>query len=180
MIHIKLSISSLFLAMIAIVAASNYLVLFPINDWLTWGALSYPISFLITELTNRFYGPKKARRVVYIGFIIGVILSIWLSTPRIALASGLAFLISQLLDIFVFNKLRQSTWWHAPFFASVSASIIDTIIFWSVAFWGEPIPFFSLMAGDFGVKFVLDLMMLTPFRFAIRRTISTPQTLNLL
>lgn len=92
-----------FLSMLLCVIASNYLVLFPINDWLTWGAFPYPISFLVTELTNRFYGPKVARRVIYVGFAMGVILSIWLATPKIAFASGLAFLISQLLDVSIFN-----------------------------------------------------------------------------
>lgn len=157
------------LAMVLIVIASNYLVQFPINEWLTYGSFPYALSFLINELTNRFHGPKKARQVVYIGFIVGIILSFWLAPPKIAFASGLAFLISQLLDISIFNKLRQSAWWQAPFFASFLASLIDTSIFWSVAFWGEPVPALSWAVGDFFFKLLVDVGMLLPFRLAIRR-----------
>jgi uncharacterized PurR-regulated membrane protein YhhQ (DUF165 family) len=163
-------ISTSFLAMIAIVATSNYLVQFPINDWLTFGALTYPMSFLVTELTNRFHGPQTAKKVVYAGFIVAVFLSIWVSTPKIAFASGAAFLISQLLDISVFNRLRQGVWWYAPFFASLSASLVDNTIFWSVAFWGEDLPILTWALGDLSVKLILDLAMLTPFRLAIRRS----------
>lgn len=171
----KFRLSTAYLCMIAVVTASNYLVQFPINDWLTFGALTYPMSFLITELTNRFYGPKIARKVVYIGFILAVFLSILLATPRIAFASGSAFLISQLLDIYVFNRLRQKTWWYAPFFASFFASIIDTIAFWLLAFWGEPLPLLTLAMGDFGCKVMIDVAMLTPFRLVIRsRTAPQP------
>jgi queuosine precursor transporter len=158
-----------FLAMIAIVALSNYLVQFPINDWLTWGALPYPISFLVTELTNRFYGTKAARQVAYAGFIWGVVLSIWTATPKIAFASGSAFLASQLLDILVFNRLRQGPWWYAPFFASFFASVLDTCIFWNIAFWGEAVPLFTWALGDFLVKLGLDIALLTPFRFLTQR-----------
>lgn len=158
-----------YLAMIAVVSASNYLVQFPINDWLTCGAFTYPASFLVTELTNRFYGPKQARKVVYVGFVIAVILSIWLATPKIALASGMAFLVSQLLDIAVFNRLRNGAWWYAPFFASLLASIVDTGMFWSIAFWGEDLPVLTWATGDFGIKFAMDVAMLTPFRMAIRK-----------
>jgi hypothetical protein len=156
------------LAMVVIVILSNYLVSFPINDWLTWGAFSYPIAFLVTELTNQLHGPKLARRVVYVGFAIAVVLSIWLATPKIALASGVAFLCSQLLDIFVFNKLRRATWWYAPLFSSFAASVVDSAIFWTIAFWGEPVPLITWAIGDTGVKFLVDLAMLTPFRLAIR------------
>lgn len=161
-----------YLAMIAIVSASNYLVLFPINDWLTWGAFPYPVSFLVTELTNRFYGPKIARRVVYVGFIVAAF-SISFSTPKIALASISAFLISQLLDIAVFNKLRRAVWWYAPLFASVSSSLIDACIFWSIAFWGEEVPLLTWALGDTAVKLSIDLLMLTPFRLVIRRLPTT-------
>lgn len=164
------------LAMMIIVALSNYLVQFPINDWLTYGAFSYPMSFLVTELTNRTYGPRVARRVVYAGFILAVMLSIWIATPKIALASGSAFLVAQLLDIFVFNRMRQMSWWYAPFFASLAASAIDTGLFWTIAFWGEDIPLWSWMAGDFGVKISIDIVMLMPFRIAIRRSRSVPAT----
>lgn len=169
----KLTFSHAFLAMIVIVAASNYFVQFPINDWLTWGAFLYPVSFLVTELTNRFYGSVIARKVVYAGFAVAVVISIWLATPRIAFASGIAFLVSQLLDIYVFNRFRQSSWWMAPFFASFSASICDTILFWGIAFWGEHVPFFTWALGDFLVKLALDILMLTPFRMAIRKQAKT-------
>ena len=162
-------LTSSYAAMIVIVAASNYLVQFPINDWLTWGALTYPISFLVTELTNRAFGPALSRRVVYIGFVWAVLVSIWLATPKIALASGSAFLVSQLLDIYIFNRLRQTTWWYGPFYSSLLASLIDTVIFWNIAFYGENVPLFTLALGDFGVKLVLDIAMLTPFRLAMRK-----------
>lgn len=165
----NLRVNLAFLAMIFIVVISNYLVLFPINNWLTWGALPYPVSFLVTELTNRSFGPKKARQVVYAGFFFAVMLSYFLSTPNIALASGSAFLVSQLLDIFVFNQFRQSVWWYGPLFASASASIIDSIIFWSIAFIGEDIPLLTMALGDFSVKLLIDVAMLTPFRLAMRR-----------
>lgn len=163
------SITSSMVAMIAIVMASNYLVSFPINDWLTWGAFTYPFTFLITELTNRAHGPQKARKVVYVGFALAVLLSIWLATPKIALASGTAFLFSQLLDIAVFNRLRQATWWYAPFFASFAASIVDSAIFWNMAFWGEDLPMLTWMLGDTCVKFIFDIALLGPFRLAIRK-----------
>lgn len=154
--------------MVGTVAASNYLVQFPINSWLTYGALTYPASFLITELTNRSFGPSIARRVVYAGFVVAVVISVVLSTPKIACASGSAFLIAQLLDISVFNRLRQSTWWKAPLIASACASAVDTAIFFSLAFWGEPLPVLTLALGDFGVKLLLDVLMLSPFRFFTR------------
>ena len=127
----------IYIAMIIVVAASNYLVQFPINDWLTLGAFPYPVSFAVTEIANRLYGPKSARKVVYIGFAWGVLLSIWLATPKIAFASGTAFLVSQLLDISIFNQLRQKVWWYAPLSASLLASVVDSAIFWNIAFWGR-------------------------------------------
>lgn len=158
-----------FLAMAAVVAASNFLVMFPINDWLTWGTFTYPISFLITELTNRQWGPQRARKVVYVGFAIGVTLSILFATPKIALASGSAFLCAQLLDISVFNRFRSAAWWCAPFFASFSASLVDASLFWSMAFWGENLPVLTWAIGDTSVKLLIDIAMLTPFRLAIRK-----------
>ena len=101
-------------AMAIIVAVSNYAVQFPISDWLTWGALTYPVTFLVTDLTNRRYSAAATRRVVYVGFAFAVVLSIWLATPRIALASGTAFLIAQLSDVFIFDRLRNRPWWQAP------------------------------------------------------------------
>lgn len=164
-----------YIAMMAIITASNYLVQFPINDWLTWGALPYPMSFLVTELSNRFYGPKAARKVVYVGFFLGVLFSFSLAIPKIALASGSAFLVAQLLDIAVFNKLRQRVWWYAPFLASLIASFVDTVIFWSIAFWGEPVPVVSWAFGDFCVKLTMDVIMLIPFRFILYRTFALNQ-----
>lgn len=155
-------------AMVMIVAASNFFVQFPINAWLTLGALTYPMSFLVTELTNRQLGSQIARRVVYFGFVIGVIISVYLATPLIALASGTAFLTAQLLDIAVFNRLRQQAWWYAPFFASLLASFLDTCVFWGIAFWEEPLVL-SLACGDFLIKLTMDILMLAPFRLAIRQ-----------
>ena len=157
-------------AMTFVVILSNCLVLYPINDWLTWGSFSYPISFLITEMTNLHYGPKNARRVVYVGFAIGILLSIWFSTPKIAFASGSAFLTSQLLDIFIFSKLRRLVWWYAPIFASFAGSIMDASIFWSLAFYGEDLPILTWAIGDTSVKLLLDIAMLTPFRLMLRFT----------
>lgn len=175
---IKLSLITPFLIMTAIVTLSNILVQFPINSWLTWGAFSYPISFLITELTNRFFGIQTARKVVYTGFIAGALLSISLATPKIACASGIAFLTSQLLDISIFNRLRQKTWWQAPLIASSIASLIDTAIFWTIAFWGEPLPLLTLALGDFSIKLMIDVAMLLPFRLAINSYLKFSQNPN--
>lgn len=164
-----ISLSNAYIAMIAIVALSNFLVQFPINDWLTWGAFPYPVSFLITELTNRFYGARRARQVVFAGFIMAAFFSIWLAPFMIVAASLSAFLLSQLLDIAVFNRLRRAAWWQAPFFASLLASLIDTAIFWSIAFYGEPVPLLTWALGDFLVKLSVDLAMLTPFRMMLNR-----------
>ena len=159
-------------AMMLVVASSNYLVQFPLPhpalaDWLTWGALSYPFAFLVTDLTNRWFGPAQARRVVYAGFALGVMLSLYLATPRIALASGTAFLIGQLLDITVFNRLRQLSWWKAPLLSSFLASLVDTFLFFSLAFAGTDILWLTLGLGDLAVKVVFALLLLAPFRLAI-------------
>ncbi|NQV79697.1 MAG: VUT family protein, partial [Alphaproteobacteria bacterium] len=131
-------------AMVAIVVASNFLVQFPINDFLTWGAFTFPIAFLVTDLTNRRFGPGRARRVVYVGFLIGVALSIILAGPRIGIASGIAFLAGQLLDIAVFDRLRRMTWWRAPLASSITASAVDTGIFFSLAFARTGVPWVTL------------------------------------
>lgn len=157
------------IAMIFVIALSNFLVQFPLNDWLTWGAFSYPVSFLVTELTNRYHGAEKARRVVYVGFLFGVIVSFVLATPRIAIASGSAFLAAQLLDIVLFNRWRQMGWWKAPLFASLAASVVDTFVFWSIAFGGDSLPWITWSVGDFFVKVVMDALLLYPFRVVIRR-----------
>lgn len=159
--------------MVAAIALSNYLVQFEINEWLTWGAFTYPATFFITELTNRYHGPRTARRVVYIGFLFAVIISVLLSIPRIALASATAFLIGQLLDISVFNRCRQKAWWVAPAFASIMASAIDTLIFFSIAFYPST-HWVSLAFGDFSIKFLMDLMMLLPFRIVLWRRATLP------
>lgn len=152
------------LAMMAIVAASNVLVQFPLNDWWTWGALTYPVAFLVTDATNRRFGPVVARRVVYAGFALGVILSLWLATPRIALASGAAFLMAQLLDIAIFNQLRRQVWWLAPFASSILASIVDTFVFFAGAFYATPVPWLTLALGDLAAKVLMALVALGPYR----------------
>jgi len=143
------------LAMCAVVAASNYLVQFPVQatlgginlaDILTWGAFTYPVAFLVTDLTNRRFGANAARVVVVSGFVLAVALSIWLATPRIAIASGSAFLVAQLLDVAVFEKLRRSAWWKAPLVSSLLGSVIDTVLFFGVAF-SAPFAFIDLNYG---------------------------------
>ncbi len=152
------------LAMAVIVAASNYLVQFPINDWLTWGAVSYPFAFLVTDLMNRWLGPAAARKVIYVGFAFAVALSLLLATPRIALASGSAFLAAQLLDVYVFNRLRRTSWWRAPLISSTLASALDTALFFSLAFAGSGLPWVTWGYGDFAAKMGMALFMLVPFR----------------
>tara|TARA_B100000780_G_scaffold121221_1_gene84887 strand:- start:193 stop:780 length:588 start_codon:yes stop_codon:yes gene_type:complete len=164
-----------------VIIASNYLVQFPINkfnlqDVLTYGAFSYPITFLITDLANRRFGKKKARKLVYIGFVIGILLTTFVSTNfqdvisiRIALGSGIAFLIAQLIDIEVFQRLRNKKWFVAPVTSSLSGSTIDTFLFFSIAFLGTGIPWVTLALGDLFVKFLMALLMLVPFRLLIFR-----------
>lgn len=156
-------------AMAAVVVASNILVQHPINDWLTWGALSYPFAFLVSELINRRFGPAPARRVAWVGFALAVILSVYFADPRIAAASGLAFLASQLLDIHVFDRLRHSRWWRAPLTATVLAAIVDTGLFFSIAFVGTEVPWVTLAVGDLGVKLFMGLVLLLPFRLLMAR-----------
>ena len=151
-------------AMIVIVVASNWLVQFPINDLLTWGAITYPFSFLVTDLTARLGGPVRARRVVWVGFMLAVVISIWLATPRIALASGTAFLAGQLLDIQVFQRLRAGNWWRAPLVSSILGSLLDTVLFFSLAFAGTELPWMTLALGDLGVKLAIAVLALVPFR----------------
>src|SRR5690606_27359502 len=159
-------------AMVVVVGAANVQVQHPVeafgaDEWLTWGAFTYPISFLVTDLTNRRFGPAPARRVVYVGFALGVALSVALATPRIALASGTAFLAAQLLDVHVFDRLRRQAWWRAPLVSSLLASALDTALFFSLAFAFTPVPWPTLALGDFAVKVVLALAMLAPFRAAL-------------
>lgn len=160
------------LAMTVLIVASNFLVQFPIDVGtmlglpllITYGAFTYPATFLTTDLTNRRYGPRIARRVVYIGFACGVVLSVLFATPRIALASGTAFLVAQLLDVTVFNRLRRQSWWQAPLFASLLGSVVDTGVFFSLAFAGTPVPWHLLASSDLAVKLTYALFALVPYR----------------
>ena len=152
-------------AMTGVVAASNFLVQIQINDWLTWGSFSYPIAFLVTDLINRRVGPKAARRVIYVGFACGVVLSVYTSTERIALASGTAFLLAQLVDVWLYNRLRRIvTWWQTPLISSTVASTLDTALFFSLAFAFTEVPWVTLAIGDYGAKLAVACAMLIPFR----------------
>ncbi|RRJ98050.1 VUT family protein [Opitutaceae bacterium TAV4] len=156
------------LAMAGIVLLSNILVQYPVGEWLTWGAFSYPVTYFVTDVCNRWAGPGLARRVAWAGFVVGVALSLWMATPQIALASGAAFITSQLLDISVFNQLRRKSWWMAPLFGSAVASVVDTAIFFSIAFHGTDMNWVQLAAGDLGVKLAMALVLLVPFRPVVR------------
>ncbi len=162
------------LAMMTIVASANVLVQYPVNDWLTWGALTYPISYFVTDLANRLRGPRAARRVVWAGFALAVVLSAWLATPRIALASGAAFLASQMLDVAVFDRLRGRGWWQPPLFSSVIGSALDTGLFFALAFAGTTMPWVTLAIGDYGVKVAIALIMLAPWWWVAARTRRSP------
>jgi len=157
------------LAMAAIVLVSNVLVQFPLNAWLTWGAFSYPVAYFVTDVCNRVAGPQLARRVAWIGFAVGLIFSALFAPVRIALASGTAFIVSQLLDVAIFNRLRQKSWWKAPLWGSVSASIIDTAIFFSLAFAGTDFSWVHLAVGDLGVKLAMAVALLPPYRLLVNR-----------
>ena len=164
------------LAMGVVVLASNILVQYAINDWLTWGAITYPFAFLVTELVNRAFGPAQARRVAWVGFAVAVAASVVLAPVRIAAASGLAFLLSQMLDITVFDKLRQSRWWRAPLLATMLAAVLDTCVFWGVGFAGEDLPWVTWALGDLGVKLVMAVCLLLPFRILIGKNAKTNAT----
>lgn len=164
----RLHITAAFaLAMILIIVSSNILVQYPLGEWLTWGALTYPFSFLVVDLANRYYGPRTARQIVYVGFVVALLLSAWLATPRIAMASGTAFLCAELLDVTVFNRLRRRTWWQPPLLSTLAASVLDTAIFFTLAFAGTDMPWVTLALGDFGVKLAIALFALLPFRIAL-------------
>lgn len=157
------------LAMALIVTAANIAVQYPINAWLTWGAFTYPVSFLVTDLCNRAMGPRHARRVVYAGFVCAVALSMYFATPRIAIASGTAFLFAQVLDVQIFDRLRQHhAWWAPPLVSSCIASALDTVLFFAIAFAGTQVPWITLAIGDYAVKVGLAVLMLAPFALAIR------------
>jgi uncharacterized PurR-regulated membrane protein YhhQ (DUF165 family) len=156
-------------AMTLVVLSSNILVQHPftywgMGDYLTWGAFSYPFSFLVTDLSNRRFGTKGARRVVYVGFVLAVVLSVILATPRIAIASGAAFLVSQLLDISIFARLRDKAWWMPPFISSVISSGLDTAIFFSFAFYCGVVPGVSLTISEMlGQAGIADQCMALPW-----------------
>jgi|TARA_B110000971_G_scaffold128718_1_gene131709 uncharacterized integral membrane protein (TIGR00697 family) len=162
-----------------IIIISNYLVQYPINkfnlqDILTYGAFSYPVTFLITDLANRRLGQKEAKKLVYVGFAIGILLTTFVSTNfqdmisiRIALGSGTAFLVAQLVDIEIFQRLRNKVWFVAPITSSILGSIIDTFLFFSIAFLGTGISWVTLAFGDLFVKFLMSVLMLIPFRLLI-------------
>ena len=162
-----------------VVLASNYLVQFPINYYgleeiLTYGAFSYPVAFLITDLANRSYGKVIARKIVYIGFIIGIAFTLFFSTNfadlisiRIAIGSGTAFLVAQLLDVQIFDQLRKKKWFVAPLTSSLIGSTIDTFLFFSISFYATGISWVTLSLGDLAVKVLVALLMLIPFRLLL-------------
>ncbi len=197
------------IAMATIVVASNILVQHLLGDWLTWGAFTYPFAFLVTDIMNRLYGANQARKVVFVGFVVGVICSFIgtqimgefgpLVTLRIAIGSGTAFLIAQLVDVFVFNKLRDGKWWRAPLASTLVGSSLDTALFFTIAFsatlaslepvndvsWATgPVPLLgmgptaplwvSLGVADWLVKLSLALIALVPFRMLVNKWQNTP------
>ncbi len=151
-------------AMGIVVLVSNIAVEYQLGDWLTWGAFTYPVAFLVTDVTNRLLGGAPARRVVYAGFAVGVVLSLSLADIRIGLASGTAFLTAQLLDVAIFDRLRRATWWKAPLVSSLAGSAVDTALFFSLAFAGTDVPWVTLAIGDYGAKLAMALVLLGPFR----------------
>ena len=164
-----------------VVVLSNYLVQFPVQQFglseiLTYGAFSYPITFLITDLANRAYGKAVARKVVYLGFIIGILLTLFVSTNfkdiisiRIAIGSGVAFFIAQNLDVQVFDRFRKKIWYIAPLTSSILGSVTDTFLFFSIAFYATGVPWVSLAMGDLAVKLFITLLMLIPFRLLLNK-----------
>ncbi|WP_435085684.1 queuosine precursor transporter [Candidatus Pelagibacter bacterium nBUS_33] len=163
-----------------VVLSSNYLVQFPINYYglseiLTYGAFSYPVAFLITDLANRFYGKFVARKIVYFGFCVGIIFTLLFSTNfadlisiRIAIGSGIAFLTAQLLDIQIFDRLRKKEWFIAPLTSSVIGSTVDTFLFFSISFYATGVPWITLSLGDLAVKLFVSLVMLLPFKILLK------------
>lgn len=169
------------LAMAVIVAASNYLVTIPVtsilgvdmnaatgfafSDYVQWAAFSYPIAFLVTDVMNRVYGASAARRVIAVGFVFGVVLSLALADPRIAFASGTAFLVAQLLDVSVFNRMRDGLWWKAPLVSSIIAGTVDSALFWTLAFYASDFAgWWNYGLVDWTVKLTVTVLMLVPFR----------------
>ena len=167
--------------MASIVALSNYLVQHPVKyfglqDLLTYGAFSYPIAFFITDLSNRRFGKNKAKKIVYLGFSLGVFLTLYFSTNysdlisiRIAIGSGIAFLTAQLIDVNIFDKLRKKKWFIAPLTSSLLGSVIDTFLFFSISFYGTGVNWITLSIGDFIIKIITALIMLIPFKMILLR-----------
>ena len=172
--------TTLSILMGVVVLSSNYLVQFPINYYglseiLTFGAFSYPVAFLITDLANRFYGKIVARKIVYFGFFIGIIFTLLFSTDfadlisiRIAIGSGVAFITAQLLDIQIFDRLRKKKWFIAPLTSSFIGSTVDTFLFFSIAFYATGVPWITLSLGDLAVKLFVSLVMLIPFKILLK------------
>ena len=172
----------LFLSIImgTVVLTSNFLVQFPVHYYglseiLTYGAFTYPIAFLITDLANRSFGKEVAKKIVYFGFFIGISFTLFFSTNfsdlisiRIAIGSGAAFIVSQRLDVYVFDKLRDKYWFIPPLASSINGSVIDTFLFFSIAFYATGIPWFTLALGDLAVKLFVALLMLLPFRLLLK------------
>ena len=166
-------------SMALIVVLSNYLVQFPIDyfglkNLLTYGALSYPVAFLITDLSNRRYGKNTAKKIVYLGFALGVVITLYFSTNfsdlisiRIAIGSGTAFIVAQLIDVNIFDKLRHKIWFAAPLISSLVGSTIDTFLFFSISFYGTGVNWVTLSFGDLFVKIFVALTMLIPFRLLL-------------
>ena len=166
-------------SMALVVSLSNYLVQFPINyfgleNLLTYGAFSYPVAFLITDLSNRRFGKNVAKKIVYLGFALGVFLTLYFSTNysdlisiRIAIGSGVAFLVAQLIDVNIFDKLRKKVWFIAPLTSSFFGSSVDTFLFFSISFYGTEVNWITLSFGDLFVKIFVALLMLIPFRFLL-------------
>ena len=162
-----------------VVLSSNYLVQFPVKyyglqDILTYGAFTYPIAFLITDLANRSYGKQIARKIVYFGFVVGISFTLFFSTNfsdlisvRIAIGSGTAFIVAQLLDVQIFDKLREKSWYVAPLSSSIIGSTVDTFLFFSISFYATGVPWFTLSLGDLVIKLLVTLVMLIPFRLLL-------------
>ena len=175
-------------SMALVVTLSNYFVQFPVNyfglqDLLTYGAFSYPVAFLITDLSNRRYGKNTAKKIVYLGFVLGIFLTFYFSTNysdlisiRIAIGSGTAFLFAQLIDVNVFDKLRNKIWFVAPLTSSLIGSTIDTFLFFSISFYGTGINWITLSYGDLFVKIFVALAMLIPFRLLLSYVQETSTT----
>ena len=178
--------------MSVVIVLSNYLVQFPVhyfklNNILTYGAFTYPIAFLITDLSNRRYGKEQAKKIVYVGFVVGISLTFFFSTNysdlisvRIAIGSGVGFLVAQLIDVNIFDKLRKKVWFVAPLTSSLIGSTIDTFLFFSIAFYGTGINWVTLSVGDLVVKIIVALTMLIPFRYLLNyiKEISNVKKIN--